>query len=206
MNFLAHIYLSGESDEIKVGNFIGDYVKGRNYEKYPDLVKRGILLHRKIDSFTDKHPVVSISKTHLQPRFHKYAGVIVDIFYDHFLASEWKNFSKHPLPEYVIHMYETLVANYFLLPNEIKAFLPFFIINNWLEAYTTTQGISGVLRRMVRRTSLPNETTFAMAELKKNYKLFRDEFYEYFPQLIAYVEERHNIAVMDFHEPNFVTR
>jgi acyl carrier protein phosphodiesterase len=206
MNFLAHIYLSGESDEIKVGNFIGDYVKGKNWEKYPEQVKRGILLHRRIDSFTDRHPVVFKSKSHLQPKFHKYSGVIVDIFYDHFLASEWKNFSKHPLPEYVINMYETLVANYFLLPNEIKAFLPFFIINNWLEAYTTTQGISGVLRRMVKRTSLPNETTFAMAELKKSYTVFRDEFYEYFPQLISYVEEKHQVKVMSYHEPNFVSR
>lgn len=203
MNFLAHIYLSGENSEVMVGNFIGDYVKGRNYEKYPELVRKGILLHRKIDTFTDKHPVVARSKTHLQPRFHKYAGVIVDIFYDHFLACEWKNFSKHPLPEYVIHMYESLVANYFLLPNEIKSFLPFFIINNWLEAYTTTRGISGVLRRMVKRTSLPNETTFAMAELKKNYGVFREEFYDYFPHLIQYVEEKHGISVTSFHEPSF---
>ncbi len=203
MNFLAHIYLSGESDEIKVGNFIGDFVKGKNYEKYPDLVKRGILLHRKIDSFTDRHPIVAQSKSHLQPKFHKYAGVIVDIFYDHFLASEWKHFSKHPLPDYVVHMYKTLVANYFLLPNEIKAFLPFFIINNWLEAYTTTQGISGVLRRMVRRTSLPNQTTFAIAELRKNYNVFREEFYEYFPLLINYVEEKHRIEVQAFHEPSY---
>ncbi len=204
MNFLAHIYLSGESDQIKLGNFIGDYVKGKSYENYPELVTRGILLHRKIDSFTDKHPIVSQSKSHLQPKFHKYAGVIVDIFYDHFLACEWKKFSKHPLPEYVINMYEILVANYNLLPSEIKSFLPFFIINNWLEAYTTTQGISGVLRRMVRRTSLPNETAFAMAELNKNYNHFRKEFYEYFPQLINYVEERHKIKVLDFHVSSHV--
>jgi acyl carrier protein phosphodiesterase len=118
-----------------------------------------------------------------------------------FLQANGRIFPNIPLPEYVIHMYETLVANYFLLPNEIKAFLPFFIINNWLEAYTTTQGISGVLRRMVKRTSLPNETTFAMAELKKNYTVFRDEFYEYFPQLINYVEERHQIEIMAIMNP-----
>jgi acyl carrier protein phosphodiesterase len=80
LNFLAHIYLSGSSDEIKIGNFIGDYVKGRNYEKYPELVRKGIILHRKIDSFTDSHPIVNQSKMHLKKRFRRYSGVIVDIF------------------------------------------------------------------------------------------------------------------------------
>ncbi len=204
LNFLAHIYLSGSSDDIKVGNFIGDYVKGRNYEKYPELVRKGIILHRKIDSFTDAHPVVNKSKMHLKKRFRRYSGVIVDIFYDHFLASEWGLFSKHPLPQYVVHMYEVLVSNYFILPNEIKTFLPFFIINNWLESYTSIEGIEGVLRRMTRRTSLPNETPFAIAELRKNYHLFRDDFMEYFPQLVAYVEQKHDVSVSEFHSPSFV--
>ena len=203
MNFLAHIYLSGDSDEIKIGNFIGDYVKGRKYEKYPEMVRKGIILHRRIDSFTDRHPVVNRSKYHLKKRFHRYSGVIVDIFYDHFLASEWGMFSKHPLPQYVINMYEILVSNYFILPNEIKTFLPFFIINNWLESYTSIEGIEGVLRRMTRRTSLPNETTFAISELRKNYHLFRDDFLEYFPQLVEYVEQRHSVEVNGFHSPTY---
>jgi len=204
LNFLAHIYLSGDSDEIKIGNFIGDYVKGKNYEKYPDLISKGIYLHRRIDSFTDSHYIVNQSKMHLQKRFRRYSGVIVDVFYDHFLASEWSLFSKHPLPQFVVHMYEILVNNYFILPNEIKTFLPFFIINNWLESYTSIEGIEGVLRRMTKRTSLPNETTFAISELRENYNLFRDEFMEYFPQLINYVEEKHSISVKAFHSPNFI--
>lgn len=204
MNFLAHIYLSGDSDDIKIGNFIGDFVKGRNYEQYPDLVRKGIYLHRRIDSFTDSHEIVNQSKLHLKKRFRRYSGVIVDIFYDHFLASEWSLFSEHPLPQYVVNMYEILVNNYFLLPNEIKAFLPFFIINNWLESYTSIEGIEGVLRRMTKRTSLPNETTFAISELRENYNLFRDEFMEYFPQLIDYVEKNHSISIKEFHSPKYV--
>ncbi len=203
MNFLAHIYLSGSSDEIKIGNFIGDYVKGRNYEKYPELVRKGIILHRKIDTYTDLHPIVNQSKMHLKKRFRRYSGVIVDIFYDHFLASEWHMFSKHPLPQYVINMYEILVSNYFILPNEIRTFLPFFIINNWLESYTSIDGIEGVLRRMTKRTSLPSETPFAVSELRKNYNLFRDEFLEYFPQLVSYVEEEHDICINRFHCPSY---
>jgi acyl carrier protein phosphodiesterase len=204
LNFLAHIYLSGDSDEIKVGNFIGDYVKGKNYEKYPELVRKGIILHRKIDSFTDSHPIAIRSQMHLKRRFRRYSGVIVDIFYDHFLASEWSTYSRHPLPQYVINMYEILVNNYFILPNEIKTFLPFFIINNWLESYTSIEGIEGVLRRMTKRTSLPNETTFAISELRNNYNLFKEDFMEYFPQLVAYVEEKHSIPVNEFHSPSLV--
>ncbi len=204
LNFLAHIYLSGDSDEIKLGNFIGDYVKGKGYEKYPELVRKGIILHRMIDSFTDSHPLVNQSKMHLKRRFSRYSGVIVDIFYDHFLASEWGMFSKHPLPQFVINMYEILVNNYVILPREIKTFLPFFIINNWLESYTSIEGIEGVLRRMTKRTSLPNETTFAISELRNNYHIFRNEFFEYFPQLVAYVEEKHSISINEFHSPSYV--
>jgi acyl carrier protein phosphodiesterase len=201
LNFLAHIYLSGDSDEIKIGNFIGDYVKGRNHEKYPELVRMGIILHREIDTFTDSHPVVNQSKMLLKRRFRRYSGVIVDIFYDHFLASNWSRFSKHPLPQFVTNMYEILVNNYFILPNEIKTFLPFFIINNWLESYNSIEGIERVLRRMTKRTSLPNETTFAIAELRENYHLFRDDFQDFFPQLIAFVEQKHSISIVAFHSP-----
>lgn len=200
MNFLAHIYLSGDSDEIKVGNFIGDYVKGNNYEKYPELVKKGIILHREIDYFTDHHPIFNKSKRHLQKRYHKYAGVIVDIFYDHFLASEWENFSRIPLPKFVMNMHEILVSNYFILPAEIKAFLPFFIINNWLEAYTSIEGIATVLRRMTKRTTLPRETSFAISELREKYCIFRDDFYRFFPDLIHSVENGSGISISSVHQ------
>ncbi len=202
MNFLAHIYLSGESDEIKIGNFIGDYVKGRDYEKYPELVRKGIIFHREIDTYTDLHPVVLQSRMRLKEQFRRYSGVIVDIFYDHFLASEWSKFSKHSLPLYVTNMYEILVDNYFILPNEIKTFLPFFIINSWLESYTSIEGIEGVLKRMTRRTSLPDVTSFAISELRSNYNLFREDFFEYFPLLISYVEKNQYIPVREFHSPD----
>ena len=93
MNVLAHIYLSGDSDKIIIGNYIGDYVKGRDYLKYPDLIRKGIIIHRHIDGFTDRHPVVHRSKIFFTRKYHKYAGVITDIIYDHFLTKEWDFFS-----------------------------------------------------------------------------------------------------------------
>ena len=106
MNFLAHIYLSGDNDFIKIGNFMADSIKGDNYNNYPEYIRKGILLHRSIDSFTDLHPVFRKSKHRLHDRYGHYSGVIMDIFYDHFLAKNWSNYSEIPLEKYVFNFYQ----------------------------------------------------------------------------------------------------
>lgn len=195
MNYLAHVYLSGNSDEIKIGNFIGDYVKGRSYIQYPELVQKGILIHRNIDSFTDSHPIVHRSTSHLNPKYHKYSGIIIDIFYDHFLANEWGSFSKEPLKRFVYQFYEILILRFEILPKRVKQFLPIFILNNWLESYLTIDGIGIVLHRMSKRTSLPDYSKFAVNELRQNYEMYRADFYEYFPLLIEYIETKHQVKI-----------
>ena len=111
MNFLAHTYLSGCNEEIIVGNFMGDYVKGKNYQLFPEMVKKGILIHRDIDTFTDTHPITRKGKQRISARYHKYAGIIIDIFYDHFLASMWDRFSDLPLNDFVSRTYDLLKRN-----------------------------------------------------------------------------------------------
>ncbi len=96
MNFLAHLYLSGNDEQLMIGNFIADSVKGSSYKNFPDGIKRGILLHRAIDFYSDNHSVFLKSVERLRPNYHKYAGVIVDIFFDHFLAKNWKEYSENP--------------------------------------------------------------------------------------------------------------
>lgn len=193
MNFLAHIYLSGVSEEIRIGNFIGDYVKGKGYENYPDEIRKGILLHREIDHFTDHHPVVYQSKMHLNEKYRKYSGIIVDIFYDHFLAKEWSRFHALPLQEFVSDFYQNAVAYFAVLPPRVRQFLPFVIINNWFESYRSIEGIESVLYRMSRRTSLPKETQFAIEELTAEYDTFNEEFLNYFPDIIQHVKEKYDI-------------
>jgi len=195
MNVLAHIYLSGDSEKIMIGNYIGDYVKGRDYLKYPEPVRRGIILHRHIDDFTDRHPVVHRSKIHFTRKYHRYAGVVIDILYDHFLTKEWDFFSRRPLESVTYNFYRAMVNNFDLLPENVKASFPFFIINNWIESYQTTQGIRHVLRTMSKRTSLPAETRFAMKMLKRNYYSLQEDFMEFFPELIAYVEKDFDIEI-----------
>jgi len=195
MNVLAHIYLSGDSDKIIIGNYIGDYVKGRDYLNYPELIRKGIILHRNIDMFTDRHPVVHRSKIYFSRKYHKYSGVVTDIIYDHYLTKEWNFFSRRPLESVTYNFYRALVNNYEILPDKVKEMMPFFIINNWIETYQTTNGIKHVLRTLSRNSSLPNETRYAIKTLKKNYYAIQDDFMEFFPQLIDYVEKDFGIEI-----------
>jgi acyl carrier protein phosphodiesterase len=195
MNFLAHTYLSGCNEEIIVGNFMGDYVKGKNYKLFPEQVKKGILIHRDIDSFTDMHQITRISKQRIASRYHKYAGIITDIFYDHFLASMWDNYSNLPLREFVKRTYDLLKRNYKVLPDAIKRWFPTFLENNWMMAYTTVDGIELVLERMSANTSLPDHSAFAVEVLRDQYALFMDDFLRFFPMIIKFLEKKYQIEI-----------
>ncbi|NJO69419.1 MAG: DUF479 domain-containing protein, partial [Bacteroidetes bacterium] len=134
MNFLAHIYLSGDNDEIKVGNFVADWIKGQDFKRYSPEIQKGILLHRSIDSFTDNHPTIRKSKSRLSNNYGKYAGIIIDIFYDHFLASNWNTFSKTPLPVYAQEVYRLLEKYIDSFPLGIREFIPRFMERRWMES------------------------------------------------------------------------
>src|SRR5262245_6236281 len=124
MNFLAHLYLSGNDAEIMVGNFIGDFVKGRNvYERFDQRIAKGIELHRSIDAYTDVHPKVALSKNKLREKYHHYSAVIVDMFYDHFLAHHWLSFHTLPLKEYTLEAYAILMKHDDILPEEVRHML-----------------------------------------------------------------------------------
>ncbi len=188
MNFLAHLYLSGGSPDILIGNFIGDYVKGSAYEEYPGEIKYGVLLHRKIDSFTDSHPVFKRTKNHFVSRYHKYAGVVVDIIYDHFLANEWEKYSFVPLADFINDVYDVLLARFDRLPARVQGFLPCFVVYNWLGCYNSLDGLEKVIKKMTVKTSLPDETAFLMEVVRKKYDQISHEFNLFFPDLIDHVE------------------
>ena len=126
MNFLAHIYLSGNSRDVLIGNFIGDYVKGKEYTHYPAGIQKGILLHRHIDSFTDQHPVTRSSKKFISERYGLYAGIVVDIFYDHFLSVRWDKYSDMSLSTYVRDRYKMLNTGFSHFPSGVKNWFPYF--------------------------------------------------------------------------------
>jgi acyl carrier protein phosphodiesterase len=190
MNYLAHIYLSGDEEQLKIGNFIADSVKGKKYFSYPEPIQKGIILHRAIDSFTDSHPTVTESVTRLFPRYSHYSRVIVDILYDHFLAANWSDYSDVPLDKYVAGFYELLHKNYDVLPKQVKTFLPYMVQDNWLLNYATVEGIGRILSQMNRRTGNKSKMNLATEELKLYYSDFEKEFRSFFEDLQEFTAEK----------------
>ena len=184
MNFLAHLSLSGTDPEVLVGNFIGDFVKGRAMLKTfePGIVK-GIELHRGIDFYTDNHYVVHQSKNRLRPKYHHYAGVIVDMFYDHFLAANWKTYYPQDLQDFASKAYHVLQQHDSILPEQVKRLLPYIIEGNWLVGYSTTEGIHRALSGMANRTHYESKMNEAVGDLNLYYKEFKSEFELFFPDL-----------------------
>lgn len=190
MNFLAHIYLSGDNEELILGNFIADSIKGKKYLNYPPGIQKGILLHRRIDHFTDTHPIVRRSSSKLHKNYSHYAGVIVDIFYDHFLASNWEEYSKVPLENFVADFYILLKKNFDLLPTPIQSFLPYMVAENWLLSYASIDGISRILYQMNIRTRNIVKMDKAVNELREHYSEFEKDFSEFFPILKNFSAEK----------------
>jgi len=195
LNFLAHIYLSGDCREILIGNFIGDYVKGKEITGYPEEVKKGIMLHRKIDSFTDNHIITRSSKKIIAKKYGLYAGIVVDIFYDHFLSANWHQYSEIPLREYIHDRYRMLESGFSIFPAGVKSWFPYFIKSNWLETYTHFSGLNMVFKRMSHRTSLPDHAEYAVNQLRKNYDFLKENFIDFFAEIRAVVEQEYQIIL-----------
>lgn len=185
MNYLAHIYLSGENDLVTIGNFIADGIKGKSYKKQPKNIQIGILLHRHIDTFTDTHETVRLSTKRLHKKYGHYSGIIVDILYDHFLAKNWNTYSEVPLEIYVNNFYNSLEEHYSILPPRIQKMMHYMIADNWLHSYKSIDGISRVLDGMNRRTKNRSSMNEAVNELEIFYKEFENEFTNFFDELIA---------------------
>ena len=183
MNYLAHLYLSDNDKNIQLGNFMADAVKGKMYKNYSKGIQTGIILHRNIDSFTDNDIIVKQSKRRLHSRYRHYKGVIIDIFYDHFLAKNWTNYSSILLYDFSHSFYKTLEANIEILPEKIQYITPFIIKNDWLTNYATIEGIEKVLIGMNRRTSEVSQMHLSINDLKENYNDFENDFKLFFEKL-----------------------
>jgi acyl carrier protein phosphodiesterase len=185
MNYLAHIYLAGDNKLLMIGNLIGDTVKGRKYETLQPIIRKGVLMHRSIDDFTDRHPVNAQVRKLLHPEFGKYAGVYLDMFYDHFLASGWRNFSTDvSLTAFCARFYLNALLLHKYLPFKVKTLLYAFIIGNRLKSYAKLNGVEYVLEYMHKHAGLPRTGKDAVACLVNNYDALQTAFYEFFPLLV----------------------
>ncbi len=176
MNYLAHIFLSEGQPNVMIGNFIADSIKGSKYSTYPSEIQKGILLHRQIDTMTDAHPAFRNSTKRLHKNYGHYSGIIVDIFYDHFLAKNWAEYSDVPLADYIQEFYKILRNNFEVLPPNIQKMAPLMMDSNWLLSYANLEGIDRVLGGMNRRTKNRSGMDKAGHELREFYTLFEADF------------------------------
>ena len=192
MNFLAHLYLAGPPASPAyagqlVGQFIADSVPGRQVEAYPAAVQAGIRAHRAIDTFTDQHPVVRRSTARLRAAgTGKYAGVVADVFMDHFLARNFDEFAAEPLADFTQRVYALLATRQADFPAPVQYFFPHLVQHNWLLHYAELAGIGRALQGLSRRASPGSGMAAAGEELARHYAAYEADFREFFPALQAY--------------------
>ena len=186
MNFLAHIYLSSDNDLMKIGNFMADGIHGKHFDSFTMEIQKGIILHRAIDTFTDSHPIFRQSTKRLHANYHHCSGIIVDIFYDHFLAKNWSNYSDEKLEDFTERFYQSLKDNHDSLTLKTQKMMPYMINHNWLLSYQTIEGIESVLIKMDDRMKHDSNMRFSVAELRLFYSEFEQEFTTFFAALMEY--------------------
>lgn len=191
MNYLAHLLLAENHPESRIGNLLGDFVKGKleQYETcYSEEIINGIKLHRKVDEFTDKHPIFISSKRRIVNN-KRLAGIIIDICYDHFLAKNWDIFYDEKLDKFVDNIYIELEENRNILPANLQQALPRMIAEDWLGSYKTPEGVGLTFARIARRLKRENNLATALDELMENYAEIEADFLSFFPEVISYVEK-----------------
>lgn len=189
MNYLAHLYFADETAESLLGNLLGDFVKGTAAKEQYDLaIQSGIELHRKIDAYTDAHQIVRDAKRIISPMRRRFAGILVDLFFDHFLALRWNDFHLMRLEEFAQWTYRTIQQTDVSLPERLRHMLPFMIKEDWLTSYreidSVGQAVNGISRRLKRENTLAG----GIEELMANYDEFEAVFQSFFPELIEFVK------------------
>lgn len=173
-----------------VGNFMADAIKGNSYLKFENEIQQGIILHRAIDTFTDQHPIVKQSKRRLNARYNHFGGIIIDIFYDHFLAKNWTQFSHIPLELYVSEVYKILQKSAKIYPSKINRMLYLMVFENWLLSYQHTDEIKKVLTRMSYRTKHQSHMELATEDLLLHYEDFENDFMLFFKDIILFTQSK----------------
>ncbi len=190
MNHLGHLYLAYPNEPLMAGNFIADAVKGQAYRHFPPAIAKGIQMHRAIDHFTDRHPMVLLSKKMFKPRFGLYSGILVDITYDHFLAAGWSCYSSMPLQDFAKETYGILDRFVHNMPAQSQRILPYMKYDNWLVRYADLEGLKRTLHNFGRRLRQPVSLEDASVEIIENYKAMQHHFTSFFDDVHRYVRRQ----------------
>lgn len=191
MNYLFHLYLSGDDPDLLTGNFMGDFVKGRLGDDYPPRLRRGMELHRRIDSFAQNQPQFNRSRLRLSRDFGLYRGILVDLYYDHFLAVTWNDWSPETLDDYLHRVRRIVEERRSCLPERLQGILP-VIFEDMIPSYREIEGIGAALARMSRRVKRENPLAGGGSELIRHYEGLHEDFLEFLPAALEFVKETVN--------------
>ncbi|MBC7390694.1 MAG: DUF479 domain-containing protein [Opitutaceae bacterium] len=188
MNYLAHLFLAGSDEGLIIGNFIADSIRGKEMFLYSEAIQNGIKLHRKIDQFTDSHPVVKQTTLRLRNSAGKYAPVVTDIVYDHFLAANWSKYSSESLQDFAQKKYQFLNSNLKDLPLKMHELFYVMKEQNWLVNYADIKGIAKTLAELSTKVNFANTLATSILDLEKDYESFQSDFFKFFPDIQEYVK------------------
>ncbi|MBB3240652.1 acyl carrier protein phosphodiesterase [Pseudomonas sp. Tn43] len=189
MNYLAHLHLGGQRPGQLLGSLYGDFVKGRLQGQFDPEIEAAIQLHRSIDVFTDRHPQVDIALSRFSITRRRYAGIVLDVFFDHCLARDWMRYADRPLAQFTCDVYRVLSAES-QLPERLAKIAPHMVANDWLGSYQEFEVLEQVLRGISRRLTRPEELAGAMQELRRLYEPLSEDFRLFYPELQAFAQNR----------------
>ena len=196
MNWLAHLFLAESNIESRLGNLLGDLVKGTAKQELNPIFNRGLNCHLEIDRFTDSHAVVKRSKQNIDAEYRRFSGILIDVFYDHFLANNWQIYSTVSLDEFTSTLYGSLAEHTDTLPIYASGVINRLIVEDWLGSYRNLIGIENTLKRiswkLTRRRKKEYNLVPAIAQLTNNYTQLERDFKEFFPELIAHIDRWHD--------------
>ncbi len=187
MNYLAHIYLASQSDDAMIGALLGDFANANYAGDYTPEIEREIAIHRKVDMYTDSHPVVLAAKQQFEQGRRRFAGILLDIFYDHVLIVNWKRYSDRPAEELIARFYRALEGRRAILPERLQRMLPYMVEHDWLGSYREFAGVELAASRVSQRLSKNGDLLReGIEDLRKNYESLSAGFHEFFPDLIGF--------------------
>lgn len=191
MNYLAHIFLAQQSDAAMIGALLGDFTKADISGIYPPEVEQEIMMHRQVDRYTDSHPVVKSALQLFDESRRRYAGILLDVFYDHVLAQRWASYSTTQRQAFIARFYQALLAHDAILPDKLRDIMPIMIEQDWLGRYYEFAGVEWAIQRISQRLTRNGHLLLeGLDDLRVNYTALAEGFDVFFPQLLAFVRER----------------
>ena len=190
MNFLAHFLLTPDDEELLAGQMLGDFlVRGWRERASPRTVS-GVELHQAIDAYTDRHPIGMAARNRFPKTYRRYAGIILDVFYDHFLARDFERYSDgEPLDLFSARCYRALQSQRGTAPPRMQRAVDSMTRHDWLGAYASIDGVRGALRGISRRLRRENPLAEAAELLPQMDRALEADFRAFFPQLQEFAQE-----------------